>query len=384
MRASFSRLESASRLLLPLLLVFALLPYALDWAGARQWADFGVFYRATCGPALYRDDPDSVMIGVRYRNLSPPHFHLVLLPGCRLPIADAFILWNFVNIAGLLLSVLIVERTAGYRWPAWATTAAAASSATTNLIITGQITGALAVPLILAWRADRQNRLWAAGLWLGVVAAIKPFFGVVVLWWMARRAWAAVAGVACAMTASFAAGVVFYGWPNFLAWLRELQAVSWPWAITNASAWAPWARAFGPSVYLTPLVDWPAVRIGGTVATLVAVAIGTVLALRRTSNRDVGWVLCLSAALLLSPLGWAYYGWWVLLLLPLVTVPLAAWLVAALAWALPSTELLMLVRGSAWLTATLGSAYTYGLLAIWASLVVRILWPRRQSAGVRL
>ena len=376
-----TRLESATRLLLPLLLVLALLPYALSRSGARQWADFGVFYRAACGPALYTDDPDSVMLGVRYRNLSPPHFHLVLLPGCRLPIADAFIVWNLVNVAGIVLALLIVERTAGYRWPVWATMAAAASGATTNLIITGQVTGALAVPLVLAWRADRQNRLWTAGLWLGVVAAVKPFFGVVVLWWMARRAWAAVAGVACAMAASFAVGVIFYGWPNTLAWIRELQAVSWPWAITNASAWAPWARAFGPSVYLTPLVDWPAVRVGGTAVTLVAVAVGTALALRGTTNRDTGWVLCLSAALLLSPLGWAYYGWWLLLLLPLVPVPRVAWLTAAITWALPSTELLLLVGSSAVLTATLGSAYTYGLIVIWASLVAPILWPRHRRAA---
>jgi hypothetical protein len=376
-----TRLERAARLLLPLIVVLTILPYTVSSAGARQWADFGTFYRATCGPGLYTEDPDSVMLGVRYRNLSPPHFHLVLLPLCRFPIGDAFILWTFVTVASLVASAWIVERTAHYRWPAWATTAAAASGATTNLIITGQVTGALAVPLVLAWRADRQNRLWAAGLWLGVVAAIKPFFGVVVLWWMARRAWAAVAGVGCAMTASFAAGVVFYGWPNLLAWIRELQAVSWPWAITNASAWGPWARTFGPSVYLTPLVDWPAVRIGGTAVTLVAVAIGTALALRRTSNRDVGWVLCLSAALLLSPLGWAYYGWWLLLLLPLVPVPTTAWLAAALTWALPSTELLALVRASAVLTATLGSAYTYGLMVIWASLVTQTLRRGQRRAS---
>ena len=34
-------------------------------------------------------------------------------------------------------------------------------------------------------------------------------------------------------------------------------------------------------MYLVPLVDWPAVRIGGTAVTLVAVAIGTALALVR-------------------------------------------------------------------------------------------------------
>jgi hypothetical protein len=328
--------------------------------------DFGTFYRAACIGPLYQDDPLSIRFeGTTFRNLTPPHFHLLIWPLCGLSTTRAYYVWMLMSIAGLFAMMRLAERARGNLWPWWGIPVAGLSVVTTTVILTGQVTGILGVPLVLAWWADRRGAPTRAGIWFGLVAIVKPFVGTIALWWLWRREWRALAAATASAACCVVLSIVVYGWPNLLAWRRELAAVDWMWSPINASIWGLWSRLTSPHPTRATLIDDPTIGLVGGV--LTAIVIGTLSAKAlRASTIDRGWAICLVTAILLSPLGWSYYGWWVLPFATLVPLPRWAWTLAILSWLPPLYHFPM---NAAWQTLTLGSLLTVGLLAIWWALV---------------
>ncbi len=324
-------------------------------------------------------------------NLNPPHFHLVLLPLARLPINAALGVWAILN--GLCLG-------AALRWiigevhldPTPETGIGAllcllGSAAMSAVIVTGQLSFLLLVPVTLAWRAARHEHWPAAGAWLGLALSIKPFLLLFVPYLLLRRRWRALGAMAAVVAACFAGGLLVFGVANHVSWCEKLQvADGWSWLPMNASLLGMLDRTFTSNLVFTPLLDLSpgVVRL----AWLLLAGIIGVFTLAAAGFDDTpeavdrGFGLLLLGVLLLSPLGWLYYVWFAMgpvLALALrwrrapgepgpqgKSVLLGAG-AAGLMWPLVATLL-----AQPWRLGTLffGSVYFWSVLAMWLGLLV--------------
>lgn len=365
--------------------IYSYFAVSIPWATARHGLDFGMLQRAACTGDLYADDPLSPELftsGQRYLNLNPPQLHLALWPFCNVSTATGYHIWVGASLLIIWLGLRVAACPTALRSPA--THAAIVMSApTSTLVATGQVTAVVLPLVLLAWALDRQRRSIGSGIALGVAVSLKPFLGLVALWWLQRGNWKGMLALCASAIASYACGAAVYGTPALGDYIDNLRAVSWVAAPLNASIWAPWARAFGAAPGNQPIAANESLWFGATVISLAVVLAMTTLSLRRDRSIDYGWAMCLTAALLLSPLGWAYYGF---LAVPiLLRLPLTAkvWTMAALlAAVLPGT--VTQASRSPWGAFTLGSAYTWSLCVVWVGLVRLAVVPKRiePSAGV--
>lgn len=337
--------------------------------------DFGKFYYGIrawlAGGSLYALSPASYIgdLPQPLTNLNPPHAMLLVWPVSLLPIVAAFAVWMFLNGAGMAWSAMLVARGTGWRPGFWPLVVLLMGAPTAGWLITGQLTGLLALPLALAWRHWRSGRELQGGRWFGLVLSVKPFLGLFLLWLIWRRDWRAVKGILIGSSAAVAAGMLVFGPYSYLEWAHSTAAVSWIWAPLNASVLGILTRAFGVTPYSEPMAAAP--WLVNPLWAISVLSILVVLVRRlRSASIDDAWFLLMSAALLISPLGWVYYLWWLLPGLPRLLSSASAFL-----WLLP---VLVIARVSfdhvsALGAVVLGSAYGWAL--IWAFFAAREACP---------
>lgn len=336
----------------------------------RHLQDFGVFYDSALalahGANLYAPPmgKDTETEPAPPPNLNPPHFHLLIWPFTYLSPPAAFVVWIAVSISALAVSLLIICRTldlAGwsiavlcafaYLWtPMFAT------------LFSGQVGLVLMLPFTIAWAMARRSRSAAAGAWLGVCGSIKPPLLLFIPYFVAagRRRAAIAASILCA--AAFLAGVAIAGVRAHAEWVHNLTAVRWIAHYLNASVLALIERALPASQWQRPL--W-----------LIAIAVIVVATLRRVVQRssiDQQFLLVTAAALLVSPISWIYYLWF---LLPPLTARLASsaplargrvLLAGAMAgFLVPPSLPWMTTSMPVAVMSTAGSVYSWSLLAVW-------------------
>jgi hypothetical protein len=243
----------------------------------------------------------------------------------------------------------------------------AASAVTTTTVLTGQVSVFIAVPATLAWWTARRGRWASAGAWCGVVVAAKLFAAPLLLWLaLDRERRRGVLPAAATILLSFALGAAWFGWDATVAWVGELQRAEWWWTSINASIPGLVARCLVESPFYAPLVEAPwAVKPLGY-ACVPAIVLATIWRAHR-ADADRAFALLYLGSLLASPLGWVYYGWFVV----------------GPCYALISDD--RLGRGPTWFalvallvppyvvswphhavwTITIGSAYTYAFAAMW-------------------
>ena len=358
-------------------------------ATVRDHQDFGVFYEAARGARL------ELAVGGRDRdaadpppspNLNPPHFSVLINPLTSLDRATAFVVWLVVSVLGLMGSLFVVARTLALG--NWATFAlcmiAFASAPMIATLVTGQVALILLLPFTLAWKYARRNEAVASGAWIGVCASIKPFFLLFTLYFAIRGQVGAAVASMVVVTAVFGVGVSVYGHEAYLSWIADLSSVTWAEHYLNASVLGFVERTLSesewpqvPIVELLQLVGplWGVMCIGVVVSGLTRVRVGYA--------RDEQFLLMSVTALLLSPLGWVYYAWF--LVGPAATVisspgALVGWrkLVGGLGMAGFLVPLFVPSTAIHWRygvgTITLGSVYFWSLLALWTVV------PRRSEA----
>jgi hypothetical protein len=392
---------------LPALAALTVLAAAYDALLVRiMWEahmnDFGKFYYATryllAGGDGYAPSP-ATLVKVsatearQFLDMNPPHFHLLLVPLASLQPAVALGLWFAASLASLALAVRVVvnELSLGpcdTRCAAWLGLAAATFVGTGTVCVTGQLVWLLMWPVALFWREYRRRRWATAGLLLGLLLSVKPFLVPVLALFVPGGRRRGLLACAAAGAACYAAGLAAFGLESHLAWLRALGAADWSWPVMNASMLSVLSRALSPHPMLAHAANRP--ELAGpfwlAASGLVLGATFVQLWLTRPSA-DHAVLLLLSSSLLVSPLGWVYYGWF---LLP----PLAAlwrsgfrsrqgWLLApavvASFWPLAATRL---GQPSPWATLVFGSVYAWGLLAFWA-VVLRDCRASRLPASVK-
>jgi hypothetical protein len=215
---------------------------------------------------------------------------------------------------------------------------------------------------------------------------VKPFVGVYALYMLWRREWQTLRPMIAVYAVLSAIGLLA-GFRVTLSWIETFGAIGEKTShVVNASWPALVARIFTfngsqPTPQFTPWLVAPRMAVALWLGGSLVIGLTTLWAIRRTANVDVQWSVVAAAMLLLSPLGWMYY-------LPLLFPPLAAtisllrrlapvFIAGAILW-VPSSILARNHFGPL-ATATIGSAYTWGLLLLWATLCVE--GPRDENVA---
>lgn len=263
------------------------------------------------GLLLDRDDP---CLGP---NLNPPIFMVLVRPLSALSFEQAWWTWTAASLACGVLGMALLVRTlvtdAGLRPLATLAGSAALflyypTLANASL---GQV-GTLLLPvLVLTWRAMRRNDAMWAGIWLGLIVSFKPFIAILWLGLLPQKQLRTFAVTGLTVVVLGLLSWTLFGTDMHRHYLMLASDVTWNGANWNA-AWAGVTERFfsgqADSVLPQGSVQARAWAAGLSSLTLVLVA----WRLHRTNHStqqdaDVLMALGLPTALLVSPLGWAYY-----------------------------------------------------------------------------
>lgn len=358
----------------------------------RHLQDFGTFYesaaRARDGADMYGTLATSHPTGPL--NLNPPHFHLLLWPLTAFPPNTAFAIWMASSAAALTASLLLVMTSLRLdRWAAASLFAVSyASPAMFATVLTGQVGAFLLLPYTLAWRAARKAQAPQSAVWLGLCASIKPLFLLFVPTYARLGLWRAAIVFIATVAATFAAGVAVFGVEAHRIWVQHLLSVTWAEHYMNASLLGTIQRILSASEWRQqPIADAPRLVAPVWIAAAGAISAATLWRVRRVPDADRQFLLVTTAAMLVSPLAWVYYLWF---LIP----PIAAHLASAAMkpsqarWMLlggvvglltpPPLVLAALSWGDGVGTLTVGSVYTWSLVAIWCA-----AWSEVSAAAER-
>jgi hypothetical protein len=362
---------------------------------AREMGDFRVFYWSS---QHAHDDPYSVAPAappgpVWTANLNPPHVVLLFVPLTWFPIGVAFGVWVAASVASAIWAIAIIFKELRIRLTtqsaAWTLLAVLCAAPTGALIFAAQISWILWGPVTFVWAAARRDRWMRAGLAVGLLMSVKPFLALLLLPFDSkpRRRSADIAllvALGCVL-----AGIIVLGWAPFASWWRALTSVTWAGHVLNASLFGFLDRLFRaqPSVWpLAPVSDRPTLALPFYIvaaAMLLTVSIWSLRARNRpprhitseqnTLKVDRSFAVALSAGLLVSPLAWVYYLFF--LAGPLVALGrrqvwwrsrlrTAACVIAVVCLSL-GPGILASGQPNGWLTMSLGSAYFWAVLILW-------------------
>ena len=358
----------------------------------RDLADFGVFYEAGRRARARDPNPYSAQSPAA-PNLNPPTSLFAFVPLSLLPRHTAFLLYVVLSLSCAAIALRIAFREVGIRqgptaW-GWALVLLLCSAPTAAVVTFAQFSWILWAPVTWTWAAVRGGRVPRAAAIGGVLISLKPFLGLFVpaLLVQQRPRLAAIATLMA--TVCFGMAILVFGWQVMTGWFRALMAVTWGGNVFNASIFGLCQRLFAPSaatVAIAPLVHAPMASVVLSLSGALVVLALSMKAVRRLRTDcsavsvDYVFVVTLSAALLVTPLGWTYYHVYLVgPFLGLLSTPQwrsglrmrwALIAVAILCFLLPP-PILLLGQPSAWATLSIGSAYFWGTLAIWGVLMVQ-------------
>ena len=231
---------------------------------------------------------------------------------------------------------------------------------------------------------DARHRL---AHWLGFCAGIKPFFRLFAIALVIQKRWRAAAAMAAVGMAMLGIGVMVIGVDEYVAWARQLAAVSWAEHYMNASILGLLERAFSTTPWgQHPLTDLPMAIRPLWIGAATVIALVSAARWRKWHDADRTFLITSAAMLLLSPLGWVYYFWF--LLPPLLALLIRGdglsgrarrlvWIGLAATFVPNPVPWLSFMTGA--MTSTLGSIYAWGLLLLWLG-AIRSPTPTPETA----
>ena len=371
--------------LLAVLVAYAGFKYAHVFA--RDYADdFKVLFR---GPrAFLQGQPLYDIPAIQTNVLSnlykyPPFFVFVMGPLTGLPFVPAIQTWRAINLLLMLLSGLILWRSAQRPLRAWSTAGLLALLAIfqppydtlrygqVDLLLLAVLAGAL-------WALVNQRWRWWGAL-LALATAIKLYPAYLILVALVKRQWHAVAAFTVAGLGLAALSIGLLGWNVHAIYLQEVLPISgagtaW---IENQTINGFITRLYSERIALEPITT-TSVRL----LTYAGLALLTALTWwrSRTMTAPAAFGLWMVALLIVIPAAWIHYQ-------AILIIPFYQWLVRmdsaestqpwrvlgcyALAWALLAvgnqwTFFDRLYFGPVW--ATLLSYKLYGLLLLWGAI----------------
>jgi hypothetical protein len=337
-----------------------------DW---RAHADFETFWQSAT--ALVQGQ-DIYSTPARLPNLNPPVLTLLLAPLGWLGFWPAYRAFTLVCLALIVGSMAAVAAELRVR-PAAAIAVTAAVLLSSPVLATlglGQVYPLLMAGITAAWLLGRRGHAVGEGAVLGLVVAMKPSLGPLLLLPLVRRRFGTLntavgTGVLATVVGWVAAGA--QSLPTWAAMVLEHPVQAY---VDNAALPGTLARLTTPSPGVVPVVELPGGAAVGLVLGAALVAL-TAWAVRRppTVGPDTALWAMTGAALLASPLSWHNY---LMLLMPgvLALVARGRWpiAVALLSPALIGMEWQWAWRGSDGTSPALAMSLYFGILvAYWSA-----------------
>lgn len=257
-------------------------------------------------------------------NLNPPIFIALTRPLSALPFAQAWWAWMSLSLIGAVLGMTLLMReiasTPRSPWlaPLLGSTALLCYHPTLANASLGQVGTLLLPPLLLAWRALRRENIIQAGLWIGLLAALKPFLALLWLGLLLIKQWRAFAVAGVVILTLSALGWFLFGSEVHRHYTLVASDVTWNGANWNASWLGLTERFFsGQADSVLPQGSLQARGSAGLLSLLTLCIAAWALFTapsdpKQQANALVSWTV--PASLLVSPLGWVYY-------FPLMSLP---------------------------------------------------------------
>jgi len=199
-----------------------------EWASARNLFEGQPVYGPT-GEALERylglrlPDNKQLTIGV---NAHPPTSVLLAAPFCVLDYPDAVLAWNLVSLAALGLSLWLVFRQLRVQWSLWGfaplVTLLLLFGPLRQQVNQGQLNLVLLLLVVGAWASERSGRLGLAGGLVGAAAAIKLYPGFLLVYFLLRKQWCALAAGVITLIALTGLTAAVLGPGAYRSYLREV------------------------------------------------------------------------------------------------------------------------------------------------------------------
>lgn len=290
--------------------------FVQEWTSARNYFT---------GRDIYLDMRESVPLYLKIDgelllrdNAHPPAAVLVSLPLGKLPYARALKIWNWLSMAALGASLLILFSELKRGWSPWYWLPVLTLLLTSNCLAQQQLQGQLNLLLLLlltcAWVGVRHEHSWWAGGLIGAAAAIKLFPAFLGLYFLMRRDWRGVAGCAIGFAAVNGAAAGVLGVESFRAYFLEVVPRVggefqdyW----SNASINGFYRKLLdGGSGHVTPLIEasWLAAVLTGVGAlAITADSARRVLRADSAERRELALAGCMVAMMLVSPISWDHY-----------------------------------------------------------------------------
>ena len=342
-----------------------------------QFQDFKIFYVSSL---LLRQGANPYQ-GLWDRGLGPntntPTVIVALEPLTWLPFFPAAIVWL---VLGLVTLAAVIRALAPGTVPTTRRVLLLIVLATQACALTirqGQIVFFVMALFTYAWLADRDGRPARSGVALGVLMALKPFYGLFALYVLWRRDWRAFAGILAGGLLCVAVALIDLQPGLLTSWITSLREINWQAHLTNVSIRGLAARWFAappqhPYVLsTTPLIAWRELELAFWIGGGLIIAVASAICLRRTRDQAQAWAVLSLAALLLSPLAEVHYAIVGLGPIALSFARSRRWAVAwttGIALSLPYALVDALHYGVVG-TVTIGSVYALGAIALWAEMV---------------
>ncbi|MDP6509420.1 MAG: glycosyltransferase family 87 protein [Chloroflexota bacterium] len=257
--------------------------------------------------------------------------YFYLFTGMGFDAARVAFLW--VNQALLLLTGLVLWAIARparpWRWLAFVLALAVAFEPLAATLRLGQVDVVVALLLSAAVLAGWRGMGFVAGAAVGVAAGFKLAPALLVLYFLWRREWRAVGGLAAGGLAALAVSLLLVGtetWnyylaerlPDLLAGTGLWDNLALPGLVSRYALGTSQAQVYWGTLPAMPL----ATSLGYFAAAAVLLLTGPALRARRSRALEFG--VATAAVLLIAGVAWPHYALWLL--------PALAWLGAGWSW----------------------------------------------------
>lgn len=297
----------------------------------------------------------------------PPFFGELLIPFTVLPTDVAFRIWVLILLVSVVgaLALLSASLTGRVRWPivAAAVPLALALRPMRDELIQANVDVLLLLLMCASLWAYQRGYIRRSALFLALAVAIKPFFGILLFFYLWKRAYRLCAWAAGLMATLVLVPFIPLGVKGFTDWMMVSSFESGPafvWVAYNQSPYGVAVRLFSSNPYTVPVAVLPWLpRI-----VMFACAAATLFVLARLVSHDsqsasqrtaAEYVLVLMSTLLISPLAEQLH-------LVVLAAPLLA--IAVLGWPLTGPARLRVLGSGAGLYALFALPQVYSLTAL--------------------
>jgi hypothetical protein len=279
---------------------------------ATRLTETGTLYQEETLSGPYRPGPYGLY-------MYSPTLGVSLLPVTALAVAESSIAWYAAHVLALVAACALMPVRPIIQ--VFAFVIAAFSFAMVRDMALGNVSVLLLLPLSMAWRwLDRPLGAIAQA----VAISLRPMLGIVLIWQLLRRRWRAAGWTIGAGLALILITLPFVGVGGYIDYLTVLRNLSGVTGVEYNYDLSSTALILGASERTATLV-----LLSG-----YAIAVGAILVSLR-HDRELSFIVTVTASLLLSPLLWDHYL--AILVLPAaflaqrglpwgLLLPLASWL----------------------------------------------------------